>query len=59
MQFRTVRVPFGDVDAITEEKLAIRFSIEYYPTVIFFIAGRAIKYDGERTSSDIVDWIEK
>lgn len=55
MQFRMIKVPFGDVDATTEEKLAIRFNIEYYPTIIFFIAGKAIQYDSERTSSEIVN----
>lgn len=47
---KKLNVVFGDIDATVEQKLAMRFDIHYYPTVIFFIAGLTIHYNSERTS---------
>lgn len=52
-------VPLAKVDATTETGLAGRFEIQGFPTVKFFIKGKAVEYNGGRTASEIVSWVNK
>uniref|UniRef100_A0A0G4GES3 Protein disulfide-isomerase n=1 Tax=Chromera velia CCMP2878 TaxID=1169474 RepID=A0A0G4GES3_9ALVE len=51
--------PLAKVDATVERSLADKFQIRGYPTIKFFKNGKDFEYDGGRTESTIVDWIEK
>lgn len=52
-------VPIGKVDTTTEPKLGERFEVKGYPTLIFFVNGEAVEYNGGRTDKEIVSWIQK
>mmetsp|Transcript_41472 Transcript_41472/g.103514 ORF Transcript_41472/g.103514 Transcript_41472/m.103514 type:complete len:530 (+) Transcript_41472:126-1715(+) len=53
------KIPLAKVDATVEEKLAQEFDVQGFPTIKFFKKGKPQEYDGGRTSSDIVEWLEK
>ena len=45
----------AQVDALKNRKLAIRFGIKYYPTMIFFAGGRMYTYRGSTTGEAAVE----
>lgn len=47
------------VDVTENKELEDRFSIQSYPTLLWFHNGKQLKYTGGRTTSTIVSWIMK
>jgi protein disulfide-isomerase A1 len=47
------------VDSTVEKGLAERFQIKGYPTLKFFINGSPIEYNGGRTETEIINWVNK
>lgn len=52
-------VVLAKVDATEEKELAEKFQIQGYPTIKFFRSGKAVEYNGGRSSEDILKWINK
>ncbi|KAK9794381.1 hypothetical protein WJX73_002547 [Symbiochloris irregularis] len=52
-------VALAKVDATVETKLGQRFSLEGYPTLLWFVDGKQQPYSGGRTAEDIVLWVQK
>lgn len=45
---------------MTENKdLEMRFAIQSYPTLLWFVNGKHSKYTGSRKSAGIVSWVTK
>lgn len=56
------KIKMGTVDATVQTVMANRFGVRGYPTIKMFPAGKkdqsdAQEYDGGRTASDIVSWV--
>jgi len=49
----------GKVDATEQKKLAERFQIKGFPTLVFFNHGEKVEYTGGRTEDTIINWIVK
>jgi len=49
----------ADVDATEAKKLASRFSVQGFPTMKYFVNGKASDYGGGRTADTIVSWLKK
>lgn len=49
----------ADVDATEAKKLASRFSVQGFPTLKYFVNGKASDYGGGRTADTIVSWLKK
>ena len=47
------------VHAIQEQELSDQFQVSGYPTLIFFIDGYRVDYDGGRNSYEIAQWLDK
>ena len=47
------------VDATKEKKSARKYKITSYPTLNFFKENTYIKYKGQRTAKDLIDWARK
>eukprot|EP00037_Helgoeca_nana_P007089 m.64872 g.64872 ORF g.64872 m.64872 type:complete len:512 (-) comp17923_c0_seq1:156-1691(-) len=48
------------VDATEQEKLASRYSVDAYPSLMWFAGDRpAVEFTGGRTAADIVVWVTK
>jgi protein disulfide-isomerase-like protein len=47
------------VDATENNELAKRFNIKGFPTLLFFINGEPLPYDGPRHATGIVNWVNK
>ena len=47
------------MDATIHEKLAERFNVKGFPTMVFFVNGKSKEYDGGREEDTIVDWVIK
>ena len=47
------------VDATKNEALAKRFEVKGFPTLLFFINGEPIKYEGPRKAQGIINWVNK
>lgn len=52
-------IPLAKVDATVETALAERFDVRGYPTIKFFKKGKDSEYDGGRTDSTIVSWLQQ
>ena len=52
-------VPLVKVDATVETDLASRFGVQGYPTLKWFVNGKAMEYGGGRTESEILTWVKK
>ena len=55
----TYTVALAQVEAYDEKQLATRFAIEGYPTIKLFINGESHDYHGERTKSQILEFIDR
>lgn len=51
--------PLAKVDATEQKKLAERFGIQGFPTLLFFKNGNKMEYTGGRTKDAIVQWVIK
>jgi len=47
------------VDATVETKLGESYNVKGYPTLIFFIKGKMIPYEGDRNARGIIDWVTR
>lgn len=47
------------LDSTVNPETTSKFQVSGYPTLLFFIEGRHIKYNGGRTKEDIISWIFK
>ena len=47
------------IDATEQTESAERYQIKGYPTLKFFIDGKQIDYNGDRTEKDIIEWVNK
>jgi len=52
-------IKLGKVDATIETKLAEKYGIQGFPTLKFFKKGKVIEYNGGRTDTEIVSWLNK
>lgn len=52
-------VVLAKVDATEENELAHEYDVQGYPTVVFFVDGEKMSYDGPRSREGIVTWIKK
>lgn len=52
-------IKLAKVDATVETKLAEKYGIQGFPTLKFFKKGKAMEYNGGRTDTEIVSWINK
>jgi len=52
-------IKLAKVDATVETKLAEKYGIQGFPTLKFFKKGKVIEYNGGRTESEIVSWLNK
>jgi len=52
-------IPIVKVDAIAQPGLATRYGVKAYPTLIFIKNQRPIKYEGQRSVSDIVHYMKR
>ncbi|KAL9252462.1 disulfide isomerase-like 1-4-like protein [Drosera capensis] len=52
-------VVLAKVDATEENELAYDYDVQGYPTVVFFVDGEKMSYDGPRSREGIVTWIRK
>lgn len=52
-------VRIAKVDATVARELASRFSIQGFPTLKWFVGGKAVEYSGGRTKASIVSWVKK
>ena len=52
-------VKLAKVDATENEEVTKANNLQGYPTIKFFRSGQETEYDGGRTSSEIVSWIDK
>ena len=52
-------VPLIKVDATVETDLASRFGVQGYPTLKWFVNGKALEYGGGRTETEIIQWVQK
>jgi len=52
-------ITLGKVDATIETKLAEKFGIQGFPTLKFYKKGKAVDYNGGRTDTEIVSWLNK
>lgn len=53
------QVRLAKVHAIQEQELSDQFQVSGYPTLIFFIDGYRVDYDGGRNSYEIAQWLDK
>jgi len=49
----------ADVDATEAKKLASRFGVKGFPTLKYFVNGKAQDYGGGRSADTIVSWLKK
>jgi len=52
-------VPLAKCDATVHKKAAAGFDVKGFPTLKFLNNGNTIDYNGGRTASEIVSWINK
>lgn len=52
-------IKLGKVDATIETKLAEKYGIQGFPTLKFFKKGKVVEYNGGRTDTEIVSWLNK
>ena len=52
-------IKLAKVDAIENKKLADKFEIKGFPTIKLIKNGKASEYNGGRTESEIVNWVNK
>jgi len=52
-------IKLAKVDATVATKLAKRFEVKGFPTIKFFKHGQGSDYNGGRTESEIVSWVNK
>jgi len=50
---------FAAVDATAETQLARIYKVSGYPTIMWFVRGRPIDYDGPRTADHLSSWVEE
>lgn len=55
----STKVILTEIDATQEKELAERFKIQGFPTLLYYIKGEYLEYDGGRTEKEIVDWVRK
>lgn len=53
------KVVLGKVDATVEEAIAKEHGIQGFPSLKWFVNGKATEYTGGRTADTIVSWIKK
>lgn len=49
----------AQVDATENAEAAEKYGVEGYPTLKFFVGGKATAYGGGRTEQEIVNWVRK
>lgn len=45
------------MDASAETQIASQFGVKTYPTIVFFINGQPIYYEGPTSKDYILEWI--
>ena len=53
------RVPLAKLDATKHRNTPLKYNIEGFPTLLFFVNGEAQEYTGGRTDTSIVQWVLK
>jgi len=52
-------IKLAKVDATEQTEIAEKFEVRLFPTLMFFRNGNPSKYNGGRTSDEIVSWVTK
>lgn len=52
-------IKLAKVDATVAKKLAETHAVQGFPTIKYFKNGKATEYNGGRTESEIVSWVQK
>ena len=55
----TSKIILAKVDATTESKSAGEYGVQGFPTLKWFVKGKALEYSGGRTSETIINWVKK
>jgi protein disulfide isomerase len=51
-------VKLAKVDATVEKELGEKYEVRGYPTLLWFVDGQKLEYDGGRTAEGILSWIK-
>ena len=52
-------VKLAKVDATVEKNVATKYSIQGFPTLIYFTKGQPLNFDGARTKDFMITWLKK
>ena len=52
-------VKLAKIDATVEKNVAGKYSIQGFPTLLYFNQGQPMDFDGARTKEFIISWLKK
>lgn len=50
---------FAKIDGSTEKKATQQYKVHGYPSLLFFMDGEPIEFEGGRTSKELINWVRK
>ncbi len=50
---------FAKIDGSTDKQASQKYKVHGFPSILFFIKGEPIEYEGGRTEKDLVNWAKK
>ena len=52
-------IHFAKIDGSTEKKALKKYKINGFPSILFFVIGNPIEFEGERTGKELINWARK